>query len=94
MVTWPASVTDVAVEPVKESCYVNVTFTVDEGDLYTIDSVKAPGTSLMSEEELLAVIPIKPGATLLTGSSSTKRWNYFVHSGVSMGTFTLKSNQA
>ncbi len=56
-----ASVTDVAVEPVKDSCYVNVTFTVDEGDLYTIDSVKAPGTSLMSEEELLAVIPIKPG---------------------------------
>lgn len=56
-----AQVTDIKVDPVPQSSNVNVTFTVDEGDLYTIESVKAPGNAILSEEELLQVIPVKPG---------------------------------
>jgi outer membrane protein insertion porin family len=56
-----AQVKDVTVEPVPNSCDVNVTFSVEENDQYCIESVKAPGNSLLSEEELLSAIPIKPG---------------------------------
>lgn len=56
-----AHVTDVKVDPVPESCDVNVTFKVEENEIYTIEAVKAPGNSLLSEEELLNAIPIKPG---------------------------------
>lgn len=56
-----AHVTDVQTEPVPGSADVTVTFTIDEGDLYAVESVKAPGNSLLAEEELLAAIPIKPG---------------------------------
>lgn len=56
-----AQVNNVAVDPVPNSSNVNVTFCVDEGDLYVIESVKAPGNAILSEEELLQVIPVKPG---------------------------------
>jgi outer membrane protein insertion porin family len=36
-------------------------FIIDEGELYTIDSVSAQGTILMSEEEILMRLPIRPG---------------------------------
>lgn len=56
-----AQVNDIKVEPVPDSANVNVTFSVEEGDLYTIESVKAPGNAILSEEELLNIIPVKPG---------------------------------
>lgn len=56
-----AQVTDVIVEPVPNSVDQNVTFCIKEGDVYTIESVKAPENSLLSEEEMLRVIPIRPG---------------------------------
>lgn len=56
-----AQVSNVIVDPVPQSSNVNVTFCIDEGDLYTIESVKAPGNAILSQEELLAVIPVKPG---------------------------------
>lgn len=56
-----AQVTDVIVDPVPNSVDQNVTFNVKEGDCYTIESVKAPENSLLSEEEILRVIPIRPG---------------------------------
>ena len=56
-----AQVSDVIVDPVPNSSDVNVTFCIDEGDLYTIESVKAPGNAILSEEELLGAIAIRPG---------------------------------
>lgn len=38
-----------------------VTFTIQEGDLYTVSTVEAPGNDVLTEAELLARIPIKPG---------------------------------
>ncbi len=40
---------------------LDITYTIDEGDLYTINSVAAPGNDLLGEPELLARIPIRPG---------------------------------
>lgn len=56
-----AQVTDVAVTPVPGSSNVDVTFTISEGDQYVVTSVKAPGTSLFSEQEQLAVVGVRPG---------------------------------
>lgn len=38
----------------------NLIFEIQEGDLYTINCVNAPGNDLLNESELLKVIPIKP----------------------------------
>ena len=38
-----------------------VTFEIQEGDIYTVKEVKAPGNEFISEEELLWRIQIKPG---------------------------------
>lgn len=56
-----AQVSDIVVDPVQGTSRVNVTFKIEEGDVYTIESVKAPGNAILSEEELLNMIPIKPG---------------------------------
>lgn len=40
---------------------IDVTFHLNEGDLYTVSKVEAPGNDLISEKELLARIPIFPG---------------------------------
>lgn len=40
---------------------VNVTFVVDEGDIYCVSKVTAPGNDVFTEEELLRIIPIRPG---------------------------------
>lgn len=58
-----ATVTDILTEkdPDPKSHDVFVTFVIDEGDLYHVSSVKAPGNDIFSQEELLSVIPIRPG---------------------------------
>lgn len=50
---------DVNIDPVTQCIVVN--FTIDEGDIYTIKCVSAPGNHLVPEQHLLAGIPIKPG---------------------------------
>jgi outer membrane protein insertion porin family len=40
---------------------ITVTFVIQEGDLFTISSVKAPGNDLITEEELLEIIPLRAG---------------------------------
>ncbi len=40
---------------------INISFHIQEGDRYTIHSVKAPGTDKLSEKQMLSIIPIKPG---------------------------------
>ena len=50
------------ITPEQDECNnFNLIFEIQEGDLYTIGSVSAPGNDLMCEEDLLKVIPIKPG---------------------------------
>jgi outer membrane protein insertion porin family len=51
---------DVQHDP-KDPSIVNVTYTIEEGDIYTIKSVSAPGNDLLTEAQLLAVIIVKPG---------------------------------
>ena len=57
-----ARVTDVIVKPCNDIIEeLQVTFVINEGDLYTISKVSAPGNDVMTEEQILARVPIKPG---------------------------------
>ncbi len=56
-----AQVTDVKVEKIANTSNYAVTFVIDEGDLYTIESVHIPGNELMSEEQLKARINLRSG---------------------------------
>lgn len=40
---------------------ITITFHIQEGDLYTVESVQAPSTDKLSEKQMLTVIPIKAG---------------------------------
>ena len=53
-----ARVTQVDVDTNQETQCITVTFTIEEGDLYTISSVSAPGNDLLTEEQLLNYVPI------------------------------------
>lgn len=56
-----AKVIDVIVEPEPDTNILGLTFIVEEGDRYTISKVSAPGNDIVSEEFLLANIPVRPG---------------------------------
>ncbi len=50
------------ITPEKDECdNFHLIFEIQEGDLYTIGSISAPGNDLRCEEDLLKAIPIKPG---------------------------------
>ena len=53
----------IAIHPELDECTQHFTllFDIQEGDLYTINCITIPGNELISENELLKVIPIKPG---------------------------------
>lgn len=55
-----ARVVDTIVKEEGDGC-MNITFVINEGDVYCISSVAAPGNELLSEEQLLCRIPIRPG---------------------------------
>jgi outer membrane protein insertion porin family len=55
-----ARVTDTIVEETQEGC-VSITFIIQEGDPYCIKSVSAPGNEILTEQQLLWRIPIRPG---------------------------------
>ena len=55
-----ARVTDVDVVMGNDKQFT-ITFHIDEGDFYSIKDVHAPGNDLLSEEDLLPYLPIKPG---------------------------------
>ncbi|MCL5437048.1 MAG: outer membrane protein assembly factor BamA [Candidatus Dependentiae bacterium] len=55
-----ARVADVRVKE-EDNGAINVTFMINEGDLYTVTKVEAPGNELLSERQLLARIPVAPG---------------------------------
>lgn len=56
-----ARVVDIVVDPIPDSSYVNVTFKIQEGDCFRVSSVKAAENRVLSENEQLAAIPIRPG---------------------------------
>ena len=58
-----AKVSDVQTDMDAKSKNINVTFEIQEGDLYTIKEVKAQGNELLTESYLLERIPIRSGDT-------------------------------
>ena len=56
-----ARVVDVIVQPYTSPEELQVTFVIEEGDLYTVSKVSAPGNDVLTEEQILARIPIRPG---------------------------------
>lgn len=52
-----------AVTPQMDSCsgHFNLLFEIQEGDLYTIGSIRVPGNDLITEENLIKAVPIKVG---------------------------------
>lgn len=56
-----AKVTLVEMQPDPNGKNFYITFFIEEGDIYTINEVQAPGNDELSEELLLANIPIKRG---------------------------------
>jgi len=51
------------VTPIIDPCTqsFDILFEIQEGDLYTINCISAPGNEILSEEQLLRVVPILPG---------------------------------
>ncbi len=47
------------IDPVTQN--IILTFEIEEGSRYIIDKISAPGTDLVPEEYLLAMLPIRPG---------------------------------
>lgn len=56
-----ARVPDASVEFSNKNKNATVTFTINEGDFYTIDTVHVPGNDIFSEQELSRAVPIAPG---------------------------------
>ncbi|MEX0940167.1 MAG: outer membrane protein assembly factor BamA [Candidatus Babeliales bacterium] len=56
-----AKVRDVSVDIDERTKYVTVTFHIHEGEQYTISDVRVPGNEVISEEELLARLPVRVG---------------------------------
>ncbi len=56
-----ARVTDIKVDVDPVTQHIAVTFCIEEGDIYTIKCVSAPGNQLLSEAQLLSLILIRPG---------------------------------
>ena len=56
-----AKVYKVDVDMNKETKHFNVTFHIQEGDIYTIKEVKASGNDILKDEYVTSRIPIKPG---------------------------------
>jgi outer membrane protein insertion porin family len=56
-----ARVVEVKTDVNPETYHMHMTFVIDEGEQYYIGSVSAPGNDILSEEMLLANIPVRPG---------------------------------
>jgi outer membrane protein insertion porin family len=56
-----ARVADVRV--ITDPCtqFITITFVIEEGDLYTVKCVSAPGNDMLSETQLLSALPVRPG---------------------------------
>ncbi len=50
---------DINIDPITQN--IILTFEIEEGHQYVIDKISAPGTENVSEQYLLAMLPIRPG---------------------------------
>jgi outer membrane protein insertion porin family len=57
-----ARVTDADVVFSDNKKEVSVTFKINEGDLYRIDKITAPGNDIFSEKQILSIIPFRKGS--------------------------------
>lgn len=55
-----ARVVDILVETDSNQC-ITITFTIEEGDLFTIASIAVPGNEILTEAQLLPFVPIRSG---------------------------------
>lgn len=56
-----AKLIDIRVEMDPKTSQLIITYEIEEGDQYYIKEVKAPGNDILSEEQLLSVLPVRPG---------------------------------
>lgn len=56
-----AKVTDIDVNIDPNTQNIILTFEIEEGDRFVIDKISAPGNDTVSEQYLLAMLPIRPG---------------------------------
>jgi outer membrane protein insertion porin family len=56
-----AKVVDIDINIDPETQNIILTFEIEEGERYVIDKISAPGTDLVPEQYLLAMLPIRPG---------------------------------
>ena len=56
-----AQVSDVAIDFDHNNHSIDITFTIDEGPLYRVRSVSAPGNDILTEEQILSSIALRPG---------------------------------
>lgn len=56
-----AKVTDIDVQEIPSEHRYIVTFTIEEGDIYTVEEVKAVGNDVLNEQEILIRTPLRPG---------------------------------
>jgi outer membrane protein insertion porin family len=56
-----AKVTDVTINEDPETHHIEITFHIDEGKQFTVAAITIPGNEMVSQEQLLAAIPIKVG---------------------------------
>jgi outer membrane protein insertion porin family len=56
-----ARVLDASVDFSNKNRNAAITFTINEGDFYTIDTVSTPGNEIYSDHDLKQVVPIAPG---------------------------------
>ena len=56
-----ARITDIQVDINEDTQEITVTYYVEEGPLFTVTSLSAPGNDILSEEQLISVLPIEIG---------------------------------
>jgi outer membrane protein insertion porin family len=56
-----ARVVDVQVDIDQKSQDISVTYTIEEGPLFTVTKISAPGNDILTEAQLLSVLPISAG---------------------------------
>ncbi len=56
-----ARVVETEVEVDEPTQDITITYYIDEGPVFTVSSVSAPGNDLRTEQELLSILPVAPG---------------------------------
>lgn len=56
-----AKVTNVDIQPIEGTNFINITFNIHEGDLYQISELSVQGNDIITEKDLLRQIPIAIG---------------------------------